>query len=277
MHTYRRLLPIYIHPAHGPISSMTLDIDKVEIALSKVPEAHASDTVAVNAIAAQIRAQFKEIVPDDEQGKRQLALIMSRWHYVQHFPGIVLRLSGSIKGLTATGDLPKELGEVTAALEKERQAHQQERQTRETLQLRLSSLESEQKRLKTLYQRTNAEATEQHKQLRQALDDARSERQAARLAREEADQARREVGQYKLHLEQLQQEHQACSSQDQYSQELAELRHKTRHQQETEHHLRDTLANREQEITALLAQLQTLTDEAFAVEDATDPDNLYEL
>jgi chromosome segregation ATPase len=256
---------------------MTLDIDKVEIALSKVPEAASSDTVAINAIAEQIRAHFKKIVPDDPRGRKQLALIMSRWLYVQNFQGIVLRLSGSIEGTGAQGGQPRELNEVTEKLEKTRQAYQKERQSRETLQLRLTGLEAENKRLKTLQQRATIELSNERKQLSEAQEEARRERQSARQAREEADQARREIGKLRLHLDHLQEELQARPAQVQDTEELAELRQKERHLRETEQHLRASLDQRDEEIAGLQAQLRLLTEDAFADAGTEDPEDLYAL
>ncbi|HVU66099.1 MAG TPA: hypothetical protein VHD63_03180 [Ktedonobacteraceae bacterium] len=274
MHIPRRLLNIYIHPDNGPISPMMLDIDKVDIALSKVTEATTSDTVAVDAIAWQIRGQFKKIVPDDARGRRQLTLIMSRWLYVQNFHGIVLRLSGSIEEEDTRSGSLSELNEITEKLEKVRQTYLKERQNREALQLRLTGLEAENKRLKILQQRVTIELSDERKQLAEVQEETRRERQGARLARAEADQTRRELGKQQLLLEQLQIELQART---QDMQELAELRQKEHHLSATEQYLRQTLSQREQEIAILQAQLKALTEEAFIGENAADPDDLYAL
>src|SRR5262249_53909139 len=132
---------------------MTLDLDAVEVAINKVPSANSADEAAVREIVRQIRAKFEEL--ELENSRRQLALIMRRWVNAEGFNGMVIRLSGNIPSqetetAAANQSSLKEISRLTKDWQSEKRASA-------TLNLRVQGLETENKRLRTLYERVNSE------------------------------------------------------------------------------------------------------------------------
>ncbi len=271
----RRQLRIYVSPDQGSIADVVLDLDAVELALNKVPAAQASDEVAIRELSKQIRAAFKNIVPDDIRGRKQLALILRGWVNIQGFNGIVLRLTGSIEHNLPAKQEPQELTRLTNALEKERY-------TREASEIRSHSLEAESRRFKALYERTSNDLIEQRKLLKQFQEIAEHERRAAKRMNDNADMAAQELGRskleverYKLEVEQLQNEIKSRPDHAQSDKELALLRTQKRNLEIAEQQLLDTLNSRDQEIADLNEQIRLLT-EGEPIEDGTvESDNLY--
>ena len=274
MSTGKRLIQIYIHPDSGPITPMALDLDAVEVAINKVPTANSSDEAAVREIAQQIRNKFKGLEP--ESNRRQLAMIMRRWANAEGFNGMVLRLPGNINGkeigttiadVSQSSQLLEKMSQLASALESERRAHA-------ALKLRVPGLETENKRLKFLYERANSELIDKRLQERQMQARARQHESAMRQAREDMDQAIQEVNALKTRMDSMQQQ---LRLQDHYEKELAQLRQKERSAHQAEQQVRDSLEKLQQDYMALQDEIRRLTEGSFleGVEaDTSDPYSL---
>ncbi len=263
----KRSLTIYIHPDKGPITPMKLDLDAVEVAINKVPTASSSDEAAVRAIVKQISDKFKGLEP--ENNSRQLAMIMRRWVYAEGFIGIVLRLTGTITNKEAgmTSVDASQLISATSALENEQRAHA-------ALKLRVQGLETERKRLKSLYEQAKNELNNKRIQEQQMQKRMQQNQIAMQQSREDADQAMQDVATLKLQIEQMQTQ---LRSQAHYEQELAQLRQQERSARQSEQQVRESLAQLQQDYIALQDEIRRLTEGSFLEEAEMDTDDPYSL
>ena len=90
------VVTVYIHPDHGPITPMQLDMLSVETMVMGLDANSNRDEARIRETAARIKAAFPDVDPYRNLG--MLTQLIKRLGHVGLFNGVVLRLPGAIPG-----------------------------------------------------------------------------------------------------------------------------------------------------------------------------------
>jgi hypothetical protein len=124
------VVTVYIHPDHGPITPMQLDMLSVETMVMGLDANSNRDEARIRETAARIKAAFPDVDPYRNLGI--LTQLIRRLGHVGLFSGVVLRLPGAIPGPSQPvnpteqefAKLKDEIGNLKTELEELRQANE---------------------------------------------------------------------------------------------------------------------------------------------------------
>jgi predicted nucleic acid-binding Zn-ribbon protein len=264
MSTTQRIIALYIHPDSGPILPMPLDMMAVEMMALKAPGSIQRDDARIREVAKRIREKFPDV--DPESRWREVASLIGRLSHADLFNGIVLRLPGKIEEeIVASSELSKatleELDRLAKEIQQLNKGLQKERVEHEATKAKFYAIESENKRLKVLYDKANTEIADLRVQAQHAAE--KVERARARITSTSAarDATEQEAAGLKIQLEQAQKELQARPD---FEAELSLLRQRVTSAEHTERQLCETIEERERKIDELQERIRYLTEDTQA-------------
>jgi chromosome segregation ATPase len=268
---------LYIHPDTGPIRPMRLNITAVQDAANKMPDHFNKDEIRLREIVRQIHRSFNKV--DPQSNMDQLRVIISRLSTAYHFNGMVVRLNGIIEeeGVSEVKLAQQEIEKFAEKFTRLQRQLASEQKAHADLKSRMAGLETQNTRLKILYERDHTQIAALIAQKEQAQQIARQTRLEVDFLRAEVDRLHQEAAQLTTRLDLSQkalQEHPA--RQAQHDQEKARLQREVARLKKAEQQLRETIIHLEQEREDLHERLRTTNEENFEAEARTD-DDLYDL
>jgi DNA repair exonuclease SbcCD ATPase subunit len=255
-----RKIRLYIHPEHGAISYMPLDMMEVEVAAVQSGANANRDDIRVRIICEFIKQKFPKLYP--EAKANELRSLISRFNTITIYDGIVLSLPGTIDGpappKNVTAEEFQRMHEQVQTLTQNLATAQFDRDKAVSL---VHGLQVENQRFRNVQLEFQQRANERQAELQAAQKQEYDMRVMAQQYYSRTNDLEQEVAALTAELERARIDQQTMMA---LQEEMARLRQQITEARRVEQQLRGTLSRLEQENEQLRLDIQDFAKRATA-------------